>query len=58
MTRPTHIIHPSDFAVTPDGEQYRMVPAGRWPLWLAPGLWGAALGACITGLVWGVSAWL
>lgn len=42
----------------PGLEHYRVIPAGRWPLWLAPGLWGAALGACITGLVWGVSVWL
>lgn len=31
------------------------VPAGggrRWPLWLRPGLLGAALGGLIVGLVW------
>lgn len=45
-------------AQPPGLDQYRMVPAGRWPLWLAPGLWGAGLGALLVGLVWGVSAWL
>lgn len=25
-----------------------------WPLWLVPGLWGAALGAALVGLCWGL----
>ena len=31
-------------------------PGRVWPLWLVPGLWGAALDAALVGLCWGVSA--
>lgn len=56
---PSHPYTP-ETAARLDAGPYAPLPAtaGRWPLWLAPGLWGAGLGALIVGLVWGASAWL
>lgn len=41
--------------LAPGGDAEAGVPGRPWPLWLVPGLWGAALGGVMVGLCWGLA---